>query len=97
MTKAEKSHYAKLVDMGCIVCQLQGYGHSACEIHHTRHGAGMGQKSHYLQAIPLCPPHHRTGPYGVAFHAGAAGFENLYGTEVDLLAATTARLKGKIL
>lgn len=88
MTKAERLHYARLVSIGCIVCLRAGHGHSQPEIHHVRNGAGMGQKSHWKLALPLCHAHHRTGGYGVALHAGQAGFEKLYGTELELLDAT---------
>jgi hypothetical protein len=85
MTKAEKKHYDKLHSLGCIVCIRLGYGYSEPHIHHIRHGAGMGQKSVYTDAIPLCPNHHQNGGYGVALHAGQKEFEKKYGTEKDLL------------
>lgn len=93
MTKAERLHFAKLVSIGCIVCARQGHGYSQPEIHHLRNGAGMGQKSGYQLAIPLCAAHHRTGGYGVAFHAGAVGFAANYGTELELLEATIEALQ----
>ena len=83
--KDERNHYDKIAQLGCIVCRNLGYGFSAPHIHHIRHGAGMGQKSHYLDAIPLCPNHHQHGGYGVALHAGIKEFEKKYGTEKDLL------------
>jgi hypothetical protein len=56
----------------------------------------MAQRSHYLQAIPLCPQHHLHGSYGVALHAGQKQFEANYGTELELLEHTTKILKGEI-
>ncbi len=95
MTKDERSHYARIADMGCIVCNLAGYGHSPCEIHHIRTGAGAGQKSHWSKAIGLCPSHHRLGGYGVAIHAGIDGFERSIGmTEVELLSKQLDLLNG---
>ena len=89
MTKLERLHYAKLVNLGCIVCRHLGYGFSPCEIHHIRHGAGAGQKSNYTEAIPLCPNHHRLGGYGVAIHSGRKAFEQHVGLdEVGLLKLT---------
>ena len=86
MTKDERRHYSRIADSGCIVCNLSGYGHSPCEIHHIRTGAGLAQKSHWSKAIGLCPTHHRTGGYGVAIHAGIEGFESAIGmSEVELL------------
>lgn len=94
MTKAERQHYDKLSSIGCIVCRHLGYGFSPCEIHHIRHTAGAGQKSHYTEAIPLCANHHRLGGYGVAIHAGIAGFEANVGLdEVGLLNLTKSLLE----
>jgi hypothetical protein len=92
MPKAERQHYDRLSQLGCIACLVAGYGYSPPEIHHARNGAGMGQKSHYLKAIPLCHAHHRTGGYGTALHAGQKAFEDRYGTESELLAKVESLL-----
>ena len=95
MTKDERRHYSRIADSGCIVCNLSGYGHSPCEIHHIRTGAGLAKKSHWSKAIGLCPTHHRTGGYGVAIHAGIDGFEAAIGmTEVELLSKQLDLLNG---
>jgi hypothetical protein len=96
MSIAEKKHFDKLSQIGCIVCHREGFGYTMPHIHHIRHGAGMGQKSHYLLAIPLCPLHHTNGGYGVAFHSGKTAFEAKYGTETELLEHTTKILRGEI-
>lgn len=96
MTKDEKKHYEKLTKMGCIVCRNLGFGYSAPHIHHIRHGVGIGQKSHWSSAIPLCPMHHQHGGFGVALHAGQKTFETKYGTESELLQKTLAILGGEI-
>jgi hypothetical protein len=84
--KAEREHYARIADIGCVVCLLQGHGYSPCEIHHIRSGAGLAQKSHWSEAIGLCPPHHRTGGRSVAIHAGIESFEAMIGmSELELL------------
>jgi Recombination enhancement, RecA-dependent nuclease len=83
--KQEKAHYAKLSELGCIVCHNLGYGYSAPHIHHIRHGAGMGQKSAWQDAIPLCPNHHLNAGYGIALHAGIKIWEKNFGTEEQLL------------
>ena len=79
MTKAEKEHLNRVAELGCIICG------SPAEIHHIRAGVGMGRRSSNYEAIPLCHVHHRTGGYGVAYHAGRKGFENNFGTECELL------------
>jgi hypothetical protein len=96
LNKDERKHYEKLSKMGCIVCRNLGYGYSAPHIHHIRHGAGIGQKSHWSLAIPLCPNHHQHGGYGVALHAGQKTFEKKYGTESELLLQTLTILEGKL-
>ena len=92
MTKAEKQHYEKLFQLGCIVCQKLGHEYSAPHIHHIRHGAGMGRKNHYSMCIPLCPTHHQHGGHGVALHAGQKTFEENFGTEEELLAETLRKI-----
>lgn len=95
MTKDERNHYSKLHNLGCIVCNLQGYGYSEPEIHHIKSGnAGVGMKSHWSLAIPLCATHHRLGSHGVSIHAGKKAFEAAVGmSEVKLLNATLNRLE----
>lgn len=79
MTKAERQHYDKLSQIGCIICR------QPAEIHHLRTGMGLGMRNDYNNAIPLCPSHHRIGGYGVAYHAGRLQFEKNFGTELELL------------
>lgn len=42
-------------------------------------------KASDFETIPLCNPHHTTGGYGVAIHAGQQAWEVRYGTEVEHL------------
>jgi len=80
---ADRRYYSKVAQLGCVVCLNIGYEDSPAEIHHIRANAGAGQKS--KDVIPLCHIHHRTGGYGLAFHAGKGAFESVYGTEMELL------------
>ena len=91
-TKKEREHYEKLSAMGCIVCLNEGYGWTEPMIHHWRCHAGMGMKSHWSQAIPLCPNHHQHGGHGVALHAGQLAFEERFGSEEELLEQVTKKL-----
>lgn len=84
-TKAEKEHYRRLVDYGCIACRNEFNVYSEPEIHHIRSGMGTSQRADWKRTLPLCPPHHRIGRYGVAFHAGRKAWERKHGTEEDLL------------
>ena len=86
MTKSERQHLSKVAELGCIICRMPA------EIHHARHGMGMGQRNSHFNAIPLCPNHHRTGGHGVAIHAGQKTFEANFGTELELLEKVKERL-----
>ncbi len=81
MKKAEKKHLDLVASIGCILC------FAPAEIHHLT-GAGMGLKSSNYDVIPLCPPHHRIGGWGVAVHAGTKEFEKNFGTQKELLEKT---------
>ena len=96
MSIAEKKHFDKLSQIGCIVCHREGFGYTMPVIHHLRHNVGLALRSHFLLAIPLCPLHHTNGGYGVAFHSGKKAFEAKYGTETELLEHTTKILRGEI-
>ena len=91
-TNAEKRWIGKAVGRGCIVCRNLGYGASPAEWHHIREGQGAAQRAGNFLAIALCPNHHRLGGSGVAIHAGQKTWENLYGTELDLLDQTIEEL-----
>jgi hypothetical protein len=91
-TKAESEHMAAVAELGCIACIVMDIIDSPAECHHTRAKAGAGQRSSHMDVIPLCPPHHRTGGYGVAFHAGKIAFEQKFGTEEELLERTNKLL-----
>ncbi|MCY1340610.1 Recombination enhancement, RecA-dependent nuclease [compost metagenome] len=91
-TAAEKAHLQRLAELGCIVCLEQFGVASPAEIHHPRHGQGLGQRAGHHEAIPLCATHHRHGGYGVAIHAGQREWERRYGTERELLEKVCQRL-----
>jgi hypothetical protein len=92
VNKNERKHYENLHKIGCIVCLRMGFGYSEPHIHHIRKGQGMGRKSHWSLAIPLCPMHHQHGGYGTALHAGQKSFESQFGTEAELLQHTLSIL-----
>jgi len=91
-TIAERKHMSRVAELGCAVCHRLGYGATPAELHHPRHGTGIGQRAKHMDVIPLCPEHHRgnTGVHGL----GTKGFAKHYGfNEADLLADTLERLK----
>lgn len=76
---------SRIAEQGCVLCAYLGLGETRAEIHHLRHGMGMGQRNNNKMVIGLCPEHHRgtTGFHGM----GRRAFEREYGvTELDLLA-----------
>ena len=75
-----------VVGIGCLIDS------APCEIHHIREGVGAGQRNSERDILPLCPLHHRTGGYGIAFHAGPRRFESIYGTERELQAQLNERI-----
>jgi hypothetical protein len=87
-TAAEKLHMDKITRCGCVVCLNEGYGQTRKEdtgVHHKKGGNGSKRAGH-KETLPLCGPHHQTGGYGVAFHAGQEEWERRHGTEDELLA-----------
>lgn len=92
MTRAEKEHKRRLVDLGCICCKkLWAINTPEVELHHLRAGQGWG-KGDYTTLIPLCVHHHR-GPEGV-HGLGTKGFPKHYGfTEQDMLDDALALLQ----
>lgn len=88
MTKDDKNWLSDVAALGCVVCRNLGYGESPAEIHHVRTGQGTAQRASNKKTLPLCTPHHRTGGYGVAIHAGQKKWEENYGTETELLEQT---------
>ena len=85
-TKAQKQHYQRIVDLGCILCKKLGYEGTIPECHHIRR-AGIRDKS---PVIGLCPMHHR-GSFGV-HGMGRKAFERHHETTEEELLAMTMEL-----
>ena len=91
MKNEERKHLNRVAELGCLVCSRMGYPGTPAEIHHKRAGTGAGRRSSHLDAIPLCPEHHRgkTGLHGL----GTKGFPKHWGyDEDDLLREVRERL-----
>ncbi|WP_458180961.1 Ref family recombination enhancement nuclease [Bradyrhizobium sp. 14AA] len=95
MTKAERAHLSKVASLGCICPLPDRFGLVRCEapaeIHHVLNGT-MGRKASNFETIPLCPYHHRLGPFGHAVHDGTKSFEARYGKQAELLNSTLSAL-----
>lgn len=92
-TKDEKKWFSQLVDLGCIVCHLNGI-YSPPDIHHV---LKAGRRQSHLDTIPLCPTHHRLGVNNedaVSRHPFKREFEKRYGTEDELLERTRKAVYG---
>ncbi len=88
MSAKGSRHMGKVAAVGCIVCRQAGYPDTPAQVHHLKEECGAGQRQSDFLVIPLCLRHHTEGGPGVAYHAGFREFERMYGTELDLLAAT---------
>jgi hypothetical protein len=79
----------------CCVC-----GHWPVEVHHLKRKAdgttyGGAQKAGDDETIPLCKFHHWNGSYCQDHGWSLKRFEDNFGNERDLLAATLARLNAE--
>ena len=83
----DRARLALVASMPCCVC-----GARPVEVHHVRTTVGLGQRAGDDQTIPLCPLHHRTGGFGVAFHAGPREWERVHGTQTEHLESVNRRL-----
>ena len=88
-TKDEKAHLDAVARLGCLICR------APAEVHHVTTGAGMGQRASHYDTIPLCARCHRTGPVGVAIHAGKRTWEARHGSELQLLERVRQLLEGE--
>ncbi|MCO2196633.1 hypothetical protein FA389_08105 [Pseudomonas aeruginosa] len=88
MNKADKQYLSSASGLGCIACYIQGTPGTPAEIHHSRDGAGIGQRSAHRRGIPLCPAHHRgtLHPAVPSIHRDKQRFIERFGTEAALVA-----------
>jgi hypothetical protein len=86
-TAAEQAHLDAVQALGCLVCR------GVAEIHHVRSLRGVRIRRNHMLVLLLCPTHHRTGPEGVAFHAGSREWQRIHGSEESLLAVVDQRLQ----
>ena len=89
-TKEESQYVSRCVADGCIICERPAAWH------HLLADKGMGLRADHKRGLALCGDHHQHGGYGVAIHAGVKGFEDNFGTELELLEQQTERLERSI-
>ena len=80
-SKAEKSHMDKVANAGCIVCRLHLGVFSPATCHHVLKNGRWDD----MRVLGLCGAHHQTGGRGVALHPYWKLWEELYGTQEELL------------
>lgn len=91
--KKNPKHLARVRELGCYCCRVDGLGETPASAHHIREGYGRGQKASDEEAIPLCPAHHQTGEGGViAVHREYRRFVERYGSERTILDHTLREL-----
>jgi len=78
-TAKEKRHMGRVAALGCLICK------QPANVHHIR---TERIKNHFL-TIPLCREHHQ-GDFSI--HMDKRQFENIYGSELYLLAQTIEQL-----
>ncbi len=78
--RAEKKHLERVSNLGCLVCD------APANVHHIR---TERIKNDFL-TIPLCREHHQ-GDFSI--HMSKRQFENIYGSELHLLAETLKQLE----
>ncbi len=94
MTKAEQRWVDAILQIGCCVCARLGYPGTPGEVHHLLRG---GRRIGHLHTILLCSPgHHRNGDgvTKISRHPTKPRFEAAYGTELELLEWTRAKVSG---
>lgn len=87
MRKRDPAHLARVAALGCIV---HGPECREVQLHHIRHGQGMGQRADDREAIGLCHYLHQ-GEQGI-HTLGTRRWQAIYGTELELLQKTLALL-----
>ena len=93
--KQRKVRFDGLARIGCVVCLRHMRVYTVPVIHHLRGHpwSGAGQRASDEHTIPLCPAHHQSGGYGVAYHAGPKEWERRYGSQGEMLAWVNKKLE----
>lgn len=91
-TVEERRWMDAIVAYGCIACRIDGLGYRAPAVHHILRG---GRRIGHLHTLPLCDPGHHQGGQSlgmVSRHPWRPRFEEIYGTEDELLARLRAAI-----
>lgn len=101
-TAAQQARFTAIkLDVGCVVCRLQGVGYRPPDIHHL---TSCGRRIGHDASIGLCLWHHRGIPddgrtsrqmrelYGPSLTDGSKTFRDAYGDDEGLLEAANEML-----
>jgi Recombination enhancement, RecA-dependent nuclease len=98
ITKAEKAHWDRVAEFGCIACRIDGYRNNIVSIHHCD---GRTKKGAHMKVIALCAGHHQDGTGNdknmLAIHPFKRRFEAKYGTQQKLIEITNKLIERSIL
>lgn len=89
-TAEEKRHMGRVAALGCIIESCQ----QPANVHHC--GTHMGGGRDNMKVIPLCHLHHTSGSFSnPSIHPWRKKFEEMYGTEEELLKIVDDILNGE--
>lgn len=91
-TKLEREWMARIVERGCVACELDKGPPRPAAVHHICKGY---RRLGHLFTIPLCDPgHHKDGArLGlISLHDAKRSFVARYGSELELLARLQVEL-----
>ena len=83
-TAAEKRYMGKIQALGCLI-----HPGTPALVHHIREGQGIAMRASNYLVIPLCHECH-VGAFSI--HKTPKQFQDIYGSELDLLAETIGRV-----
>jgi hypothetical protein len=92
-TALERRFMDSVAGLGCIACAKDGHVNPWISLHHI---AGRTATNAHMYVLPLCASHHQhddTDPAGrIGVHPHKARFEEMYGTQMELLAECMKRI-----
>lgn len=94
-TKSEKAYHDKVASLGCLPCKQDGFLNTYVSIHHCQ---GRTRPRAHMQVLGLCAGHHQDGtnqnaPHMLAIHPFKRQWEQVYGTQQELMDETNRLLK----
>lgn len=83
-TTEDRKYWAKLADLGCVACRINGVHNPWFSIHHID---GETKPGAHRKVLPLCGRHHQGGTQDdPSVHPWKRRFEARYGRQMELKA-----------